>query len=168
MVRGAPRCARARGFGYVGLIVLVAILSVSATGALQAGAVVQRRDAELALLRIGAEYQRALDRYAAMTPVGQPRTPRKLDDLLADRRYPVPVRHLRRLYPDPLTGKTTWGTVAGSIDPRGIVAIYSLAPGRPIKVANFSDDMVHLEHKRTYREWKFMSREEGEAMAGAR
>ena len=142
------------GFGYVGVLILLGILSVTATATLQLGILMERRAAEEELLRIGTEFHSALASYAASTPPGQSPRPRSLQDLLRDPRYPGIRRHLRRIYTDPLTGKTEWGTEERP-DMPGIVAIYSLSTNAPIKVGNFAVEFAHFEHKKTYSEWKF-------------
>ena len=38
-------------------------------------------------------------------------TRRQLTELVEDRRYPMPVRHLRKLYGDPMTGQPDWAII---------------------------------------------------------
>jgi len=76
----------ARGFGYVGLLIVVALTAAGTAAVLGAGVQQQRRDGEATLLAIGAEFRRALVSYAAATPLGQPDAPRELAELLRDPR----------------------------------------------------------------------------------
>ncbi len=151
-----PAPLRNRGFTYIGLIIMVAVIGVASTASLQAGSILQRRAAEQALLDIGTEFRNALLSYAAATPAGQSTMPATLEELLLDPRYPGPVRHLRKLYADPVTGAEEWGVVtmpgpAGE----GIVGVHSLSEAAPIKVANFEPPFEEFAGKESYREWKF-------------
>lgn len=140
------------GFTYVGLLILIAILSIVATTTVSIGALAQRRQAEEELLVIGLAFQQALISYYNATPDGQPRHPAKLEDLLKDPRYPSIKRHLRKIYMDPMTGKAEWGL----IEIHGkIVGVHSLSKMSPIKVGNFSGRLDNLNSKNKYTEWIF-------------
>lgn len=147
---------RQAGFTYIGLMILVAIISLVSTAALQVGALTERRAAEEELLEIGAEIGAALGSYAKATPQGQVALPRTLQDLLRDRRYPQAMRHLRKLYVDPLTGKEEWGLVFAP-DGSGITGVYSLSDAAPIKQGNFDGRFPGFNGKSSYRYWVFKS-----------
>lgn len=147
---------RSGGFTYIGLLIMVAIISLVSTAALQVGAVQERRSAEEALLQIGAEYSQALASYAIASPPGQKRSPSTLQDLVRDRRFPTPRRHLRKIYADPITGKEEWGLVMAP-DGSGIIGIYSLSDAQPIKIANFETPNENFAKKTSYRFWVFKS-----------
>jgi type II secretory pathway pseudopilin PulG len=147
---------RSDGFTYIGLLIMIAIISLAATATLQVGAIQERRAAEEELLEIGAEYGQALASYATASPPGQKRSPSTLQDLLRDRRFPVPRRHLRKIYPDPITGKEEWGLVMAP-DNSGIIGIYSLSNAQPIKIANFETPNENFAKKTSYRFWVFKS-----------
>ncbi|MGZ3254992.1 MAG: type II secretion system protein [Burkholderiaceae bacterium] len=149
-------CLRSSGFTYIGLLIMIAIISLAATATLQVGAVQERRAAEEELLEIGAEYSQALASYATASPPGQKRSPGTLQDLLRDRRFPTPRRHLRKIYADPITGKTEWGLVMAP-DGSGIIGIYSLSNAQPIKIANFDTPNENFAKKTSYRFWVFKS-----------
>lgn len=142
--------ADCRGYGYVALLVLVAVIGMSAAMSLQTGAQVQRRAAEQALLQIGEDFRRALDSYRAATPIGQRSTPAAVQDLLRDPRYPSVRRHLRQLPADPITGSRDWGIVTGPDG--GIVAVHSRSERKPLKVAGFASGWQTLEGKARYRD----------------
>lgn len=147
--------ARACGFTYVGTLIMVGILSITAAATLRLGAVSQRRAAEQELLDIGDAFRDAFISYANATPVGMQRTPPSLQELLKDPRYPTPVRHLRKIYFDPVSGRAEWGVVPAIPGP-GIVGVYSLAEGKPFKVGNFDLRFQEFEGKTSYRDWVFM------------
>jgi type II secretory pathway pseudopilin PulG len=151
----AHRNSREHGFTYLGALILIAVVSVAATATLKLGVAMQRREAEEQLLTIGGEFRDAFVSYANATPLGQPRTPASLDDLLKDPRFPTVRRHLRKIYLDPISGKQEWGTIPAQPGP-GIMGVYSLADGTPIKVANFEPRFQDFEGMTSYRDWIFM------------
>jgi type II secretory pathway pseudopilin PulG len=147
---------RAGGFTYLGLLIVIALIGLASTAALQVGVILQRRAAEEDLLAIGTEFRNALVSYANATPPGQKRFPASLQDLLKDPRYPNVRRHLRKLYVDPITGKAGWGTVMAP-DGSGIIGVYSLSTAPPIKIGNFDLTFQGFDGKTSYREWKFIA-----------
>lgn len=146
---------RQRGFTYLGLIILVAILGMVGAAGLKLGSLLQRQAAEQALLDIGAQFSDALYSYAAATPPGQPQQPPTLEALLRDPRVPQLRRHLRRRFVDPITGRADWGLVyqPGS---NGIIGVHSLSVDKPLKVGNFETRFADLEGKEKLSEWVFL------------
>ena len=144
----------ARGFTYLGLLLLLAAVSLAAAAGVKFGALVHRRAAEAQLLEVGSAFSEALHSYAEATPRGQPKEPRTLQDLIRDPRFPTVRRHLRKLFVDPITGNDQWGIVELETGP-GIVGVFSLSTARPIKIGNF--DLAHEDFtgKRSYRDWIF-------------
>lgn len=141
------------GFTYVGLLIAVAIIAAGSAAALGAGASLQLRDNEAELLAIGREFRRALQSYAEATPVGQPDTPKELAELLRDPRYLGVRRHLRRIHPDPLTGKSDWGIVR-SPDGR-IVGLHSLSTTPVYRQTGFPAGLEAFEKAARHDEWIF-------------
>jgi type II secretory pathway pseudopilin PulG len=164
---GAKRCARrARaprrraaqgGYAYLALLILIAIIGVTAAASAQLGALYQRRMAEKELLAVGAEFQRALQSFSTATPLGQPTQPRTLDELLRDPRYPNVVRHLRKVYADPMTGKADWVLVM-SPDGQTIAGIHSASQGHPIQISHFPPAFQGFDKKKSYTDWVFIAR----------
>jgi type II secretory pathway pseudopilin PulG len=148
------RGQRTAGFSLIALLIVIAILGMTSAASLQIGALLQRRGAEDELLRIGGEFREALISYGNATPIGQPRSPRSLQDLLKDPRYPNPRRHLRKHYADPISGTDEWGAIE-SPGASGITGIYSRAEGQPIKEAGFEAGMEFFAGSAAYREWIF-------------
>lgn len=152
-----------RGFAYMLLLVLIAVLGVVSASAVMLGAQLGRRDAERQLLDIGGEFQRALRSYAGVplaAAAGAPggmalggRGPKSLEDLLKDPRVPGLRRHLRQIHADPLTGKVEWGLVTDSQG--AILGVYSLAGGTPIKQAGFDPTLAGFEQAPNYQAWVF-------------
>lgn len=152
----APRqLPRARGNGVVLLALLIALtlIGISLMAAVDVWSLARQRAREKELLFVGDQYRRAIQRYYFGAPPGTPRVlPAKLEELLEDDRYPTPVHHIRRLYPDPMTGGEEWGVLRIS---NRISGIYSKSGKEPIKQANFAPDYQQLEGRKTYRDWLF-------------
>lgn len=148
------RAVAQRGYAYLALMISIAIIGIAAAGAAQFGAVYQRRMAEKELLFVGREFQHALISYAQATPQFQVPTPRTLDDLLRDPRYPNVVRHLRKIYADPMTGKADW-VLDMSPDGQTIVGIHSASKAHPIQIANFPWEFQRFDGVRSYEDWVF-------------
>jgi type II secretory pathway pseudopilin PulG len=146
---------RARGFTYLGLIILLAIMALVAAAGLKMGTLLQRAAAEEELLEIGAQFSEALRSYAAATPPGKPTHPPTLQDLLKDPRFPNTRRHLRKIFVDPVTGKAEWGVIYLG-DKVGVLGVYSLSNLRPLKIANFDIRFLNMENREKISDWKFL------------
>ena len=129
-------------------------LSVSTTSSMA------RQAVEAELLRIGEEFSSALQGYKENSSNGQFVSafhgPTELEELTRDTRSGRLVRHLRKIYADPLTGRVDWGIVR---DENGfILGIYSLADGKPIKQEGFVPTQAAFRGAESYREWVFGER----------
>jgi len=141
------------GFTYLVLMILVAILALATSATVMLGSVAQRRQTEQRLLDVGDLYRQAITSYLNSSPAGNRSYPGSLSDLLKDPRYPGIRRHLRQLYPDPITGKKEWGVVPAPGG--GIMAVHSLSEAKPIKTAGFAAENQLFEGKLRYSEWAF-------------
>jgi len=140
-----------RGSSYVGVLLLVTALGIGMARAGVDLVMQDRREREAALLTIGVQFQRAIASYYDSAPGGQ--YPSALSDLVEDNRSGVTVRHLRRVYDDPLSSSSEWGLVPG---PDGTIAgVFSLAPGKPIKQASFLPGLEGFNDSDTYAQWVF-------------
>ena len=112
----------------------------------------RRHDKEVQLLYAGDQYRQAIRRYYFAAPRGQARMlPSTLEDLLDDTRSTVTQHHLRRLYPDPITG----GDWALLMQGDRIAGVYSPSDAEPLKRTGFEPADSTFEDKKTYREWVF-------------
>lgn len=146
--------ARMRGFGYIGLLILVAMMSVALAGAGEVWHTAQQREKEQELLFAGGQFRRAIAQYYANTPGKARRYPLHLEELLQDPRHPGVRRYLRKIYLDPMTGKAEWGLVTG---PGGeIYGVYSRSQDAPLKQAGFRLAEKDFEGRTKYSEWVFM------------
>lgn len=149
--RGTAR--RAGGVVLLALLLALALGGVAVMAAVDVWSLSRQRAREQELLFIGDQYRLAIQRYYFGAPPGARRVlPAKLEDLLEDDRYPVPVRHLRRLYPDPITGSVEWGVLR--IGER-IAGVFSRSDKMPVKQAEFARGYQQFSGKSAYREWVF-------------
>lgn len=156
MRTGDGRCLprRSGGFTYLGVLFLVVLLGLGLAGAGQVWSVAAQRAREAELLWIGNQYARALRSYFARSP-GAKAYPMTLDELVVDRRHPLPVHHLRQAYRDPLNRELPWGIVRNS---KGQIAgIYSQVEGVPLKRANFPSAWPEFEGAGSYAQWRFIA-----------
>ena len=152
---------RARGFTYVGLLLVVALAGVALAGAGTLWSTATRRDREAELLFVGEQIQRAITSYYDQGPAGVKQFPAKLEDLLQDRRFPATRRHLRKVFVDPVTGLREWGVVRGPGG--GITGVFSLSEASPIKRAEFPPAFQQFAGAKTYRDWRFVYGQSGAA-----
>jgi type II secretory pathway pseudopilin PulG len=121
-----------RGFTFIGLLVTVAVMGLLLTLVARVWSTSEQRERETQLLFAGHAYRLAIGSYFASGH----RFPATLEELLQDERNPIPRHHLRRLYPDPMTGKADW-TLVLTPDGQGIMGVASSAKVAPLKRRNF-------------------------------
>lgn len=157
-MRPGERPLRRQQGGFAWLVLLAALAGAAAWAA----TVAQRwsdqasRERERMLLQVGQAYARALAEYRAASPGSEPRYPRELQDLLLDPRFPGTRRHLRRLYPDPFTGRPDWTLVR---DARGdIVGLRSRSAQLPWTRVPLRLPAVDLPAAERHSDWLFTPR----------
>ena len=138
-----------KGFTYLGFLLFVAIAGAGLAAFADIASHTARREKEAELLFRGDQYRQGIAAYYKK----EQRYPQSLEQLLLDKRYPMPVRHLRRLYPDPMTGTADWGLVEAPGG--GVMGVYSKSEAQPIKTGNFSLKDAEFEKAQTYADWKF-------------
>ncbi|HEV7577984.1 MAG TPA: type II secretion system protein [Caldimonas sp.] len=148
----------AGGRGDAGVVLLAALLVMALLGiglmtAVDVWTLSRQRERERELLFVGDQYRQAIRRYYLAAPSGGARAlPTSFAVLLDDDRFPIPVHHLRRAYPDPITGSPEWGQVrAGD----RIIGVYSLSDKPPIKQTGFAPMYQHFNEAATYHDWVF-------------
>jgi type II secretory pathway pseudopilin PulG len=152
-----PDSVTQRGYTYLLVLFLIAGLGIVAA---QAGSVWQhaaQRDREADLLAIGVEFARALQSYR--TASGEGVFPESLESLVEDRRGSVTVRHLRRVYRDPISGETRWGMerIGGRI-----TGVFSLSQDKPIRRHELPHELdASATEAVKYTEWIFRPAADG-------
>jgi type II secretory pathway pseudopilin PulG len=141
---------RSRGFTYLTVLFILAILMGGLALVGEVWETSAKREKEADLLFVGNEYRKAIQLYVL---AGKAQYPQQLGDLIKDPRQPSTQRYLRKLYPDPMTGKSEWGFVKGPDG--GIGGVYSLSEDKPLKVAGFKLRDASLEGGQKYSDWKF-------------
>lgn len=147
------RQRRQLGFTYMGLLFFVAVMGVMLAASGVVWSSVSKRAKERELLFIGHQFRTAIKTYYLSTPGTIKRYPAKLEDLLVDHRQAATVRHLRRIYADPMTGSREWGLVRAPDG--GIQGIFSLSGQAPIKTGGFAVYDAPFSHAKAYVEWRF-------------
>lgn len=143
------------------MLALLFLLAVLGTGMAALGTVwttAVQREKEAELLFIGAQFSRALESYHRLSPGPEKRYPQTLEALVLDPRFPNTVRHLRRIYSDPMTGVPEWGLIRDAQG--GIIGVHSLSEATPFKQTGFAPGQEGFTEAASYRDWVFKAKAE--------
>ena len=151
MVKNRSSFARQRGVTYFWALLMVLFITLGLGKLLENVAMTNKRNRETEMLYTGNLYRGAIRQYSQSTPVGAKPYPEKLGDLLRDPRYPVIRRYLRRLYPDPVTGKAFIPITAPE---GGVMGVHSTSLRKPVKMAGFPKDQTAFSSARSYQQWE--------------
>lgn len=186
---------RAGGFTYIGLLVMIAIIGITTSVVGMSLRTAERMEKEKELLWIGHQYRNAIRSYyiyhmqrfqqtaahAGMNVTGQTVYPQfyptSIDDLLKDPSAPGTLRHLRKKYIDPMTGKDDWVLVSvgstgqsgsQSVSGQSFWGVRSNSDKATLKRDNFLLEDFRFKGKTKYSEWEFTyNPQEDPAVAGA-
>lgn len=138
----------------IGVLVAVTVLGLMSMIAGSSWTTIMKRAKEQELLWRGNQYRQAIESYYKMAHGGtQAQLPSSLENLVKDPRSVGTVRHLRKLFPDPITGQD-WVLIKG---PAGrIKGVRSSSTLEPLKMDNFSEENKDFAGKLTYSEWQFV------------
>lgn len=154
MRRGRGRTV-SRGFTFVAALLLLALVSLGLAVAGPLWSQQAQRERERELLRMGALYAQAIAAYRSASPGSDKRYPEQLEWLLLDRRFVGTVRHLRRLYPDPVNPGQPWGLVRDGAGQ--IVGVHSLSTEPPLAQGPLQWSGRVLGPVRRYADWQFLA-----------
>ena len=161
------------GFSYMGLLAIIAIAGIGMAGTGIVWHQDAQREGEKELLFIGEQYRNAIASYHKDGPEGAKQFPATLKDLVLDKRFASPKRHIRQLYDDPFYNsanvkkklggissldsdesdeKVQWGLV---LQESRITGVHSLSNAAPIKKAGFSLQNAAFSDASQYSEWIF-------------
>ena len=152
---GGPRCSRGseRGIVLLALLLVLALGGITLMAAVDVWQITRQREREVELLFAGDQYRQAIRAYYFAAPSPSQRSfPPSVAALLDDERFLTPVHHLRRAYPDPVTGQADWGLVRLG---EGIVGVYSTSDKAPLKQAGFTQPYQHFNEQSAYSHWVF-------------
>ena len=157
-----------KGSIYIWMLFTVTMVGIFLAATGQVWQVKSQREKEKQLLIVGEQFRQAVMSYYNSASGGEKKYPKSLEDLLLDKRGPVPERHLRKIFIDPMTKSTEWGlveepppeessgsSVSTSRSDLGIIGVYSLSKEGPIKTGNFPDHYATFEEASTYQDWQF-------------
>lgn len=113
-----------RGFTYLGLLALLALLGAALATLGTAWSQAAQRERERELQFRGQQIRAAIAAYWAAQEPGE--LPPTLQALSVDTRGTAPRHHLRRVYADPFTGQADWVLLPGPRG-RGIAGVRSRA-----------------------------------------
>jgi type II secretory pathway pseudopilin PulG len=140
-----------RGFSYIGLLALVALIGIFLSAAGEVVSTAVRHERETELLWVGHEYRMAIARYFNRNRA----YPQALEDLLGTTGDPtVQVRYLRRLYRDPMTNAVDWTLIPAPAG-GGIIGVASSSKRAPLKTAGFDDADLDFADASSYGDWQF-------------
>lgn len=105
------KAVQQQGFTYLGVLIAIAIMGVALLLVSQVWSATSQRQKIEQLKWVGAQYKNAVVSYYYAGPSAARTLPRHLDELVEDRRFNPPKHHLRKLYPNPLTGRVDWSVV---------------------------------------------------------
>jgi type II secretory pathway pseudopilin PulG len=143
--------SKQQGFTYLGLLFAVVIIGLMLTVVARVWRTTVQREREAQLLWVGHAYRMAISSYFALGH----KYPATLQDLVTDERFPAPKHHLRRLYPDPLTGRADW-TLVLTPSQSGIQGVASSSQEAPIKRDGFEIIDAAFKDSECYCLWKFV------------
>lgn len=147
------------GFTYIAALIMVVVMGIMLGAVGQSVRVVMQREREKELLFRGLQYRDAIERWTkkgAMPLLD-------IKHLLKDPRSPNGEKHLRQLYPDPMTGEE-WKILK---DPNfGIYGVASKSNDEPFKQKEFPEVIKGFEGKKKYSEWEFVFKRQPETAAG--
>jgi type II secretory pathway pseudopilin PulG len=144
------RFSAQRGFTYIGFLIFIAIAAAGLAAYGEVASHATQREKEAELLFRGNAYQAAIASYYKKDQ----RYPASLETLLEDKRYPMPVRHLRKLYADPMTGEADWVLI--DAPGGGVMGVRSRSEDAPIKTGNFLVKNQGFEGAQRYADWQFV------------
>ena len=136
-------------------LVMVSLMGIMLGFAGQTWTMAKQREREVELLFRGMQMRNAIASWYDPVRMGpHANMPlRELKDLAKkDLRSLNSIRHLRRLYKDPITGKD-WVTV--NRGDGGIVGVRSSSEEKPLKTGNFPAGLELFEGKTKYSDWVF-------------
>ena len=137
------------GFSYLFALFAIVLVGLSMMGANAQWKTMMQREREVELLFRGDQYRRAIKAYVEAVSAAK-QYPLRVEDLLKDPR--TSKRHLRALYPDPMTGEAFAPVLCGNGRVKGVA---SSSEAATLKRDNFPPAYAQFTSATTYRQWIF-------------
>jgi len=143
-----------RGISLLVVLVMLVVVGLAAGVAGSTWQTIVQRARETELLWRGDQYRNAIRSYYEQGGGGHARQyPAKLEDLLKDPRSLATKRHIRQLYPDPMTGGE-WVLVK---DAGGrILGVHSSSTKKPFQQDGFPEEYESFAGATSYAAWEFV------------
>lgn len=155
-----------RGVSLMIVLVMMVVMGLAAGMAGTAWKDAMQREREAELLWRGDQYRNAIGSYYKVAHAGaQGAYPPRLEDLLKDPRSLQTVRHIRRLYKDPMTGEDfepvrQGGQISGipgaSQSLGAIRGVRSTSKLGPFKKDGFAEEYEKFKDADEYSDWEFV------------
>jgi len=146
-----------RGISLLLILIMVAVIGLSAAVAGSTWQTIMQRSRESELLFRGDQYRRAIKSYVNAKQGGQTgQYPMELEHLLKDPRFPDNKKHIRQLYRDPMTGDEFEPIRAGGATIGPIRGVRSTSKKKPFKQDGFAKEYEKFKDAETYQDWEFV------------
>lgn len=89
-----------KGFTYIALLALIAVWSISLCLTVEVFEKKRQREIHTQLVWVAKQYTHAIESYYYSASADKRKLPNTLDELLEDKRFYPPARHLRSIYID--------------------------------------------------------------------
>jgi type II secretory pathway pseudopilin PulG len=153
------------GFTLIGLLITMAVLTISLGVVAQVWHTVMIREKEVELLFIGDQFRNAIRLYYVSTG-GQ--LPTSLIEMTGEDAGQAPadnalnlstkpagfLKTLRKVYKDPITDSLNWGVVRNGTGK--VVGVYSQSKAMPLKQDGFKDQDMQFARAEQYSDWRFI------------
>lgn len=125
-----------RGFTMLAVLAAMFLSALAANRVMLSVSQQDTREREAHLMHVGLLFRQAIKDYYEMSPGSEKQWPKSLEDLTYDTRFVDVRRHLREVYPDPISRSEDWGLITTDIGGRsGIRGIFSKSTNVPLNTA---------------------------------
>lgn len=145
-----------RGFTYAAVLVGMLVLALATQGVMTFVSQQAQRGRESDLLRIGQTYASAIGAFYDASPGNVKSWPKSFEDLIEDKRFVGVRRHLREVYPDPITRSSNWGLIVAADG--GIAGVHSYSAIAPIRSTPVDLGLGPIPNVTRYADWQFVYR----------
>lgn len=161
---GSLRRVRQQGFTLLVVLGLVALMGIGLALAGPTWQAQSQREREREWVRIGTAYAKALLRYRQESPGSARQYPESPGELLLDVRFVGVRRHLRELYPDPLSPGQDWEWVRDR--QQRVVGVRSRSTAQPfLTQAPAGSLLQRVGTGDRYQDWVFTPERDAGAVA---